>query len=40
MYSLRRNGAPGNVVELNPELKEIKSLKKSLVLNGAKEVAG
>ena len=38
MYSLRRKGAPGRVMELSPVLKEIKSLKKTPMLNGIKGV--
>lgn len=36
MYHLRI-GAPGSVIGLNPVLKEIKNVKKSLMLNGIKE---
>lgn len=38
MYSLMRKGALGSVKELNPVFKEINRLKKSLVLNGIKEI--
>ena len=38
MYISRRKGTPGSVIELSPMFKEIKSLKKSLVLNGIKGV--
>jgi hypothetical protein len=38
MYSLRRKGALASIIELSPVLKEIKSLKKSLKLNGIKGV--
>ena len=38
MYIVRRKGTPGSVIELSPMFKEIKSLKKSLVLNGIKGV--
>ena len=36
MFSLRRKGAPGSVIELSAGLKEIKHLKKNLMLNGIK----
>lgn len=35
-YSLRRKGAPRSVIELSPVIKEIKRLKKSLMLNEIK----
>ena len=35
MYSLKTKEAPGSVM-INPVLQEIKSLKKSLILNGIK----
>ena len=33
MHSLRGKGASGNVMKLRPGLKEVKSLKKSLMLS-------
>lgn len=36
MYSLKRKVAPKNVMEVSPVLKEMKSLKKSLMLTGTK----
>lgn len=33
MYSLERKGPTGSIIELIPVLKEIESLKKSLILN-------
>jgi hypothetical protein len=38
MYSLRRKGAPGSLVALNPMFKEIKRLMKSLVSGEIKRV--
>jgi hypothetical protein len=38
VYSLRRKGVLGSVMELNPVLKEIQMLKKTIVLNGIKGV--
>jgi hypothetical protein len=38
MYSLRRKGAPGSVKDLSPVLQEVKSLKKSLMINRIMEV--
>lgn len=38
MYSLRRKRTSRNVTELRPVLKEIKILKKILMLNGIKGV--
>jgi hypothetical protein len=34
VYSLRAKIASGSIMEVSPVLKEIKSLKKSLMLNG------
>jgi hypothetical protein len=34
MYSLRRKGAPGRVMELSPRPREIKSLKKRQICAG------
>lgn len=33
LYSLKRKTVPRGILELNPMLKEIKSLKKSLILS-------
>lgn len=35
MYSLRRKGTQGSVIELSSVLKEINNLKKSLMIGGA-----
>jgi hypothetical protein len=39
MYSSRRKGTPGSGVELNPQFKEIKKTRKSLMLEGIKGMA-
>lgn len=38
MYSLKGKGAPGSVEDLSPVFKEIKCLKKSLMLKGTKRI--
>jgi hypothetical protein len=40
MYSLTSKRASGNVMKLRPGLKEVKSLKKGLMLNGVKVTSG
>lgn len=38
MYSLGRKGAPWNIIQSIPMLKEMKSLKKNQMLDGINEV--